>query len=336
MSPPPDSAAGDSPEQDPFPDAVPPPVFRRRNASNVTLRRRLDRLSEWAIFGVSLGAISTIFFIFIYVTREAWPLIVGATVETSLWGVFRAPFEWDPVSVLNPRFNVFPLAVGTLKVTVIAMLFATPAALAAALYTAEFAPQGLREWLKPAVELLAGIPSVVVGFFAWALMASWIQGIFGLQFRLNAFTAGIALSLAVIPIVFTIAEDALSSVPATYREASLALGASTVQTAIRVVLPAASPGIGAALILGMGRAIGETMIVLMVSGNAALLGFDPFSGARTMSATIAHELGEAVWGTDHYRVLFFLGVLLFIVTSGLNWVGERVNSGLRRRLFGGA
>jgi phosphate transport system permease protein len=165
-------------------------------------------------------------------------------------------------------------------------------------------------------------------------MASWIQDAFGLQFRLNAFTAGIALSLAVIPIIFTVAEDALSAVPSTYKEASLALGASVAQTAIRVVLPAASPGIGAAFILGLGRAIGETMIVLLVSGNAAVLGLDPFSGARTLSATIAHEQGELVYGSDHYRGLFFLGVLLFISTSGLGWVGERVNSGLRKKLFG--
>jgi phosphate transport system permease protein len=240
---------------------------------------------------------------------------------------------WQPVSG-NPRFSVIPLLLGTLKATLIAMLVGTPVALAAALYTAEFAPARIKEWLKPTVELLTGIPSVVVGFFALIVMASWIQNVLGLEFRLNAFTAGIGLSLAVIPIIFTIAEDALSSVPRTYKEASLALGASKVQTAVRVVLPAASPGIGAALILGMGRAIGETMIVLMVSGNAAVVSFDPFSGARTMSATIAAELGEVVFGGDHYRVLFFLGVLLFLITSGLNWIGDWVNARLRQKLFG--
>jgi phosphate transport system permease protein len=215
------------------------------------------------------------------------------------------------------------------------MLLATPLALAAALYTAEFAPPRLKEWLKPVIELLAGIPSVVVGFFALIVLAPWISAVLGIQL-LNAFTAGIAMAVAVIPIVFTVSEDALSSVPHTYREASLALGASKVQTAVRVVLPAASPGIGAALILGMGRAIGETMIVLMVLGNAAVISFDPFSSARTISATIAAEMGEVIFGGDHYRVLFFLGVLLFIITSGLNWVGERVNTGLRRKLFGGS
>ncbi len=298
-------------------------------------RRRLDTLAERAIFAVSLAAISIIFLIFVYVAREAWPLIAGAVEETSLGAMFAGPLDWQPVSA-DPRFSVIPLLVGTLKVTLVAMAVGTPVALAAALYTAEFGPARLREWIKPVVELLAGIPSVVVGFFALIVLASWIQDTLGLTFRLNAFTAGIGLSLAIIPIIYTVAEDALSSVPRTYKEASLALGASRVQTAVRVVVPAASPGIGAALILGFGRAVGETMIVLMVSGNAAVLSIDPFTGARTMSATIAAELGEVIFGGDHYRVLFFLGVLLFIITSGLNWIGDRVNANLRRRLFGTA
>ena len=302
--------------------------------SSLRFRRRLDALAEKLILGISIAAISIIFLIFVYIAREAWPLIIGSAREASLSGILGMPFQWQPVSTM-PRFSVAPLLVGTIKVTVVAMAFATPLALAAALYTAEFASPRLREWVKPTIELLAGIPSVVVGFFVLIVLASWLQDTLGLPFRLNALTAGIGLSLAVIPIIFTVAEDALSAVPRTYKEASLALGASRVETAIRVVLPAASPGIGAALILGFGRAIGETMIVLMVSGNAALMAFDPLTPARTMSATIAAELGEVVFGGDHYRVLFFIGVLLFILTSGLNWVGDRINRGLRQKLFGG-
>jgi phosphate transport system permease protein len=260
------------------------------------------------------------------VVREAWPLIAGTARDVTVGATFGSPFRWDPVA-LSPAYSLIPLLTGTLKVTLVAMLFGAPLAIAAAVYTAEFAPPSLREWLKPGVELLAAIPSVVVGFFALIVLASWIQTGLGLQFRLNAFTAGIALSLAVIPIIFTVAEDALASVPRTYKEASLALGASHAQTALRVVLPAASPGVGAAIILGFGRAIGETMIVLMVSGNAALMDLNPFTGARTMSATIAAELGEVVFGGDHYRVLFFIG---------LNWAGDRINRSLRRRLFGGS
>lgn len=320
-----------SPERSRIPSANAeggPPV-----GGNSAWRRRLDTAAEKAIFAVSLVAISIIFLIFVYVAREAWPLFTGAVRETSLIAMFRAPFDWQPVSVGNPRFNVYPLLIGTLKITLVAMIFATPVSLAAALYTAEFAPARLRDWIKPVVELLAGIPSVVVGFFALVVLAPWASEMLGLRL-LNSFTAGIALSLAVIPIVYTVTEDAFRAVPGTYREASLALGASQAETAVRVVLPAASPGIGAALILGIGRAIGETMIVLMVSGNAAQMSLDPFTSSRTVSATIAAELGEVVFGGDHYRVLFFLGVLLFVITTVLNWVGDRINTGLRRKLFG--
>jgi len=229
---------------------------------------------------------------------------------------------------------VFPLILGTLKVTVIAMLFATPLALAAALYTSEFAPRRIREFIKPAIELLAGIPSVVMGFFALIVLASWLQTTFGLEFRFNALNAGIALALAVIPIIYTVSEDAFNAVPQHYREASLALGASKIQTAVRVVFPAAMPGVGAALILGFGRAIGETMIVLMASGNAAIMSLSPLVSTRTLSATVAAEMGEVVFGGGHYRILFFLGSLLFIVTSVLNWIGDRYNRRMRMRLFG--
>jgi phosphate transport system permease protein len=313
-----------------------PPKMRGNLSDPLTRRRRLtDRIAEKVIFGFALLAIAIIFLIFVYVAREAAPLLWRTIDGVSLWSPFQSPVSWQPVSGV-PKYNVLPLVLGTFKVTLIAMLFATPLALAAALYTAEFAPPSLKEWIKPAVELLAGIPSIVVGFFALIVLASWLQDAFGFEFRLNAFTAGIALSLAVIPIIYTVTEDALSSVPKLYREASLALGASKSQTAIRVVLPAASPGIFAALILGFGRAIGETMIVLLVSGNAAILGLSPVVPVRTLAATIAAELGEVVFGGGHYRILFFIGALLFIITSVLNWLGDRLNRRLRRRLFGTA
>ncbi len=299
----------------------------------LAFRRRVDRLGELAIFGVSLAAISLIVLIFVYVAREAWPLIVGAVPEVTLGSMLGTPMEWQPVSG-NPRFSVIPLLIGTIKVTLVAMIIATPLAIAAALYTAEFAPHRLREWLKPTIELFAGIPSVVVGFFVFIVLASWLSETFGFRFRLNALTAGIGLALAVIPVIYTVTEDALSGVPRSFREASLALGASKAQTAVRVVLPAAGPGIGAALILGFGRAIGETMIVLMVSGNAALMSLDPLTPARTLSATVAAELGEVVFGSDHYRVLFFIGTLLFLITTVLNGIGDRVNRRLRRKLYG--
>lgn len=299
------------------------------------IRNRIDRAGELFISAAAFVAIAIIFLIFIYVAREAAPLLWRTIDGVSISSPFQAPYTWQPVSGV-PKFNILPLIIGTLKVTLIAMLFATPLALAAALYTAEFAPPRLREWIKPGVEVLAGIPSVVVGFFVLIVMASWFQDAFGFEFRLNALAAGVGLAFAVIPLIYTVSEDALTSVPKPYREASLALGASKAQTALRVVLPAASPGVFAALVLGFGRAIGETMIVLLASGNAAILSLSPFVPVRTLSATIASELGEVVFGGGHYRILFFIGVVLFIITSLLNWIGDRYNRRLRQRLFGAA
>jgi phosphate transport system permease protein len=302
---------------------------------NLKWRRFFDRFAEKLIFSFAMIAIAIIVLIFVYVGREALPLLWDASEGASLTATFSAPYTWQPVSGV-PKYNVLPLILGTLKVTLIAMLFATPLALAAALFTAEFAPRAAREWIKPTIELLAGIPSVVIGFFVLIVLASWLQAVFGFEFRLNALTAGIGLGLAVIPIIYTISEDALTAVPRSYREASLALGASKVQTAVRVVFPAATPGIFAAFILGFGRAIGETMIVLMVSGNAAIFSADLAVPVRTMSATVASELGEVVFGSGHYRILFFIGTLLFLITSLLNWIGDRFNRRLRARLFGSA
>ena len=312
-----------------------PELLRVSEMTNRHLKRRqfLDRTAETLIIAFASIAIAIILLIFVYVGREAMPLLWENTDGASIAATLTPPVEWQPVSV-NPRYNVIPLLLGTLKVTLIAMLIGTPLALAAALYTSEFAPARLREWIKPAIELLAGIPSVVMGFFALIVLATWLQATFGLEFRLNALNAGIALAFAIIPIIYTVSEDALTAVPSHYREASLALGASKIQTAVRVVFPAAMPGIGAAMILGFGRAIGETMIVLMASGNAAYMSLSPLVMTRTLSATIAAELGEVVFGGGHYRILFFLGTLLFVVTSVLNWVGDRYNRRMRRRLFG--
>ena len=303
--------------------------------TNRHLKRRqlLDRAAEMLIFAFASIAIAIIFLIFVYIGREALPLLWETTDGASIAGTVAPPVEWQPVST-NPRYNVLPLLLGTLKVTLIAMLIGAPLALAAALYTSEFAPPRLREWIKPTIELLAGIPSVVMGFFALIVLATFLQARFGFEFRLNALNAGIALALAIIPIIYTVSEDALTAVPQHYREASLALGASKTQTAMRVVFPAAMPGVGAAMILGFGRAIGETMIVLMASGNAAYLSLSPVSSARTLSATIAAELGEVVFGGGHYRILFFLGTVLFGVTSILNLVGDRYNRRMRMKLFG--
>ncbi len=229
--------------------------------------------------------------------------------------------DWQPVSD-NPRYGLVPLFFGTLKVTIIAILFAAPISILAALYTAMFAPKKIREFIKPAVELLAGFPSVVIGFFALMILASAFQDLFGYAGRLNAFVGGIAMALAAIPVIYTLTEDALSAVPKTYMEASLGLGASLRQTAFSVILPAATPGIFAAILLGVGRVFGETMIALMATGNAALISLNPFDSIRTLSATIGAEMAEVVFGDTHYSVLFLIGSLLFIFTFILNALAE--------------
>jgi phosphate transport system permease protein len=201
-------------------------------------------------------------------------------------------------------------------------LFAAPIAILAAIYTAIFAKPAIREIIKPSIELLAGIPSVVIGFFALMVLASFFQNVFGYSGRLNAFVGGFAMALAAIPVIYTLTEDALNSVPRTYLEASLGLGASLRQTAFSVILPSATPGIFAAVILGIGRVFGETMIALMATGNASLISLSPFDSVRTLSATIGAEMAEVVFGDTHYSVLFLIGSLLFIFTFGLNALAE--------------
>jgi phosphate transport system permease protein len=244
--------------------------------------------------------------------------------------------DWQPVSS-KPKFGLFPLFIGSLKVTLISLIIGAPLGILAALFSAFFAPKKLKEIIKPLIELLAGFPSVVIGFFALITLASFCQNMFGYQYRLNAFVGGLALSLAIIPIIFTVTEDALNAVPKYFTDASLALGASKWQTAIFVVLPAATPGIFAALLLGFGRAFGETMIVLMATGNAALSSFNIFEPVRTLSATIGAEMAEVVFGDMHYNVLFLIGALLFIFTFVLNAIAEfYVRNRLMKRFRGGS
>jgi len=303
-----------------------------------------DRVARIVITGSAMLAILSLILIFIFIGKEALPIFTSAQIqeEANIGNLFmpQPPHEgsateytWQPVSEL-PKYSLLPLLLGTLKVTIIASLIAIPLAVLAALYTAEFAPAWARETVKPAIEILAGIPSVVVGFFCLMVLAGWLQSTFGWTYRLNAVTAGIGLSLAVIPIVYTVCEDAFTSVPQTYRDGSVAMGASSWQTASRVVLPAAMPGVLAACILGFGRAIGETMIVLMASGNAAILSLAPTDSIRTFSATIAAELGEVVVGSPHYHVLFFIGAFLFLITFVINLMGHWWVNRLQKKLQG--
>jgi phosphate transport system permease protein len=318
-----------------------------------------DWFAEKVIKAIAFLSIAVVILIFIFVFREAFPIFkmdknetvstgqlvqesyggtetVNETVETINNQVENSnkvqttgdkpsstlfSKTWMPVSD-NPRYGIWPLFLGTLKVTIIALLFAAPVSILAAIYTAMFAKPRIREVIKPVIELLAGFPSVVIGFFALMVMATVFQDIFGYPSRLNAFVGGIAMGLAAIPIIYTLTEDALTAVPRTYTEASLGLGASRRQTAFYVVLPAAVPGIFAAVVLGLGRIFGETMIALMATGNAAMISMNPFDSVRTLSATIGAEMAEVVFGDTHYSVLFLIGSLLFIFTFALNALAE--------------
>jgi phosphate transport system permease protein len=266
--------------------------------------------------------------------------ILSGNRGSSVLGEDKATFEsltgksWMPVSD-HPRYGMVPLIVGTIKITLLALLFAAPIAILAALFSAAFAPKWLREIIKPAIELLAGFPSVVIGFFALMVMASFFQDVFGYDTRLNAFVGGIAMALAAIPIIFTVTEDAMTAVPSTYSEASLALGATKWQTAFYVVLPAATPGIFAAVLLGIGRIFGETMIALMATGNAAMISANPFDSVRTLAATIGAEMAEVVFGDTHYSVLFLIGAMLFVFTFILNSIAEFYVKGRLMRRFQG-
>jgi len=266
-----------------------------------------------------------------------------AAVNTTQWRYLLRPHRWNdysrpeyiwqPVSQI-PKYNIVPLIIGSLKVTIVALIFAVPMALGAAVYVSQLARPRVREITKPVIELLAGIPSVVLGFFALIVMATVLQWVFGYPSRLNALCAGVALGFSVIPVVFSIAEDALTSVPRSYLQAALALGASQWKAAAQVVVPAALPGIFASIALGFGRAIGETMIVLMASGNASIVSWSMLDSTRTITATIAAELGEVVFGSPHYRILFLIGVMLFAVTFLTNLIADVVMHRLKFKLEG--
>jgi phosphate transport system permease protein len=254
-------------------------------------------------------------------------------VKPHQWQGYDHPeYIWQPVGQVK-KFNLIPLFVGTLKTTLIGLFFAVPLAVGAAIYVSQLARPRVREIVKPTIEMLSGIPSVVIGFFALIVMATVLQKIFGYETRLNAFVAGIALGFAVIPVIFSIAEDALTSVPRAYTQAALALGASRWQTAWQIVLPAALPGVFAASVLGFGRAIGETMIVLMVC-SASVLSWSVFDSARSITTTIAAEMAEAVNGGPHYRILFMLGALLFAATFLSNMLGDFVIHRFKQKLEG--
>lgn len=257
---------------------------------------------------------------------NALQFAVPVQVDKVALGKFLSDTEWFPTSRPAASMGVLPLLLGTLLVSFFAIIFALPLGLAAAIYLAEIADERVRKILKPIIELLAGIPSVVYGFFGLVVIVPLVQSTFNLPVGETALAGSIVLAIMALPTIITVSEDALRTTPRAMKEASLALGASQWQTIRKVVVPYAASGITAAAILGIGRAIGETMAALMVTGNSAIMPHSLLQPVRTIPATIAAELGEAPFGGLHFKALFALGCLLFIITLIINYLVERTSA----------
>lgn len=282
-------------------------------------------LLNWLIKISGYSAIIFVILIFYFLLREGLPTFREVGIRELL------STRWYPI---EDYYGIVPLIGGTIIVTIGAGLFAIPIGLCTAIFISEVSPRWARDILKPLVEALGGIPSVVLGFLGILILAPYIRRILDLPTGLSALGGSILLGLIALPTIVSVAEDALDSVPRTYRDGALALGATEWQTIWRVTLPAARSGVLTAIMLGLGRALGETMAVMMVTGNAAVLPIkidSLFQPVRTMTATIAAEMGEVAKGSTHYHVLFFIGVILFLISLGINITASQTMFKQRKR-----
>ena len=287
-----------------------------------------EKAIEWLIRICGVSAIVFVFAIFFFVFQKALPIF--SDEHFSSWK-FLTSTDWYPTSLGNVRYGVFALIAGTLAVTAVSMLIAVPFGLGAAVFVSEFCTGKMREILKVIIELLAAIPSIVWGFIGLMVLKPLIQNLFHVQVGLNVLNASLLLALMSIPVIVSIGEDALKAVPDSYREAAIALGATRWQLIWRALLPAAKNGLLAAVLLGVGRAVGETMAVLMATGHSVNVPHSIFDSCRTLTATIAAELGEASEGSPHRSALFLIGVLLFAITFIVNLVADLVVTGIRKK-----
>jgi phosphate transport system permease protein len=280
------------------------------------MRKSADAIIETVIFVCGIMAVVFVVLIFGFLFKEGFSFLKDFGFLRFVTGKF-----WYPSS--NPAsFGILPLIVGSALVTFGACTVAIPIGVMAALYISEVAPKSMRDILKSSVELMAAVPSVVVGFVGMTTFVPLVKIFFDIPTGLTAFSGSIMLAFMAIPTIVTISEDAIRSVPWQYKEGALALGATEWQAVRRVVLKAAMPGVVAAIMLGIGRVIGETMAVMMITGNAACIPKSIFEPVRTMTATIAAEMGEAVKGGAHYKALFSIGLVLFLITFIVNFVAD--------------
>ncbi len=289
---------------------------KRSRIAEYLIEKGLIRLSGYA-------AVAVLLLILFFILREGLPFFGVYSASDFLFKT-----DWYP---LSGRYGMLPLLTGSIMVTVLSLAVAVPMAIGTAIFLSELAPTRVRSMFKVLLEILASIPSVVFGFLGIIFLGPWVQKTFGLQTGLNAFSAGILLAFMALPTIASVADEAMQAVPRSLREASLALGASRIQTIFRITFPAASSGVIAGVMLGIGRAIGETMTVMMVAGGSAQVTLNPMAPVRTMTGTIAAEMGEVVMGDDHYRALFMIGLLLFVITLGVNTLSGLIIERIRRR-----
>ena len=285
------------------------------------MKRKLKEIIIKNIFlFIALVSILILGLIVLFLFVEGIPVFKVVSLKDFIFGV-----EWYP-TYDPPSFGIGALIIGSCIVTFFASIIAIPLGILSAIYIAEIAPPLIKEIFKPIIELLAGLPSVVLGFFGMAVLAPWLQETFDLPTGLNIVNASLVLALMAVPTIASISEDALYSVPQEFKEASYALGATHFDTIAHVIVPAALSGISTAVMLGMARAIGETMVVLMVAGGAAAIPESIFDSVRPMPASIAAEMGEAPFRSDHYHALFATGIVLFVLTLGFNLIADYVSN----------
>jgi len=282
-------------------------------------RHQKETIIKNVFFILSLISIFILGLIVVFLFREGLPLFKEVSPRDFIFGM-----EWYP-TYSPPSYGIWPLIVGSLIVTFFSSLIAVPLGVLAAVYISEIAPPAIKEVLKAIIELLAGLPSVVLGFFGMVIVAPWLQATFDLPTGLNIVNASVILAIMAVPTISSISEDALYAVPNEFKEASYALGATKFETIGRIIIPAALSGISTAVILGMARAIGETMVVLMVAGGAAAIPESIFDSVRPMPASIAAEMGEAPFRSGHYHALFATGIVLFLMTLAFNLIADYIS-----------
>lgn len=279
-----------------------------------------DKIIEKSFLLIALTCLILLFLIMVFLFKEGIPIFNKISLSDFLLGT-----SWYPTSE-EPRYGIYPLIIASLTVTAIASVIAIPLSIAIAVYLAELASSAAREIIKPVIEIIASIPSVVIGFFGMVIMAPLFQNIFNIDTGLNLLNASIMLAFMAVPTIASISEDAISSVPITLKEASYALGANRWQTILNIIIPASLSGIWTAIILGISRVLGETMVVLMVAGGATTIPESIFDPVRPLTSNIAAEMGEAPVGGDHYHALFAIGIMLFIITLFFNFIADYLSN----------